>query len=599
MLIAAGADVNAEHPVDGTTLGRVQDVEIAKLLIEAGADVNRGRKTPLVNAAFAGHADLIQFLVENGAKVNDPKNPPLHWVVKPEAAAALLAAGADVKQRDETGRTVLNLSKGCYNPTADTVKLLIEAGADVNAKDPSGSAPLHQAITYGVQEGETELAKVLVAAGADVDAKDGQGNTPLSLAREELNEARNDHFSNPEWTAAKVASAETLIRLLEDAGAKDDGRTPLQQAVAAGNLDDVKRLIASGADVDATGPRQITAAHVASEEGRAEILELLLEAGARIDRPDKDRMYPLHLAANARIANVLIAHGAKVDASAEREGPTPFDAAIRAGKADVVRELLRHGARIRADEHANSLLMATYYGRQEVAEILLASDHAKALLKGFENGAPLHVAAAGGYLDTACPRYVTPEIRLGLARLMVEHGADVNARAHVGFLNNMTPLMGAAGSGHVEIVRLLLEEGADVHVADPEGTFGGETALHIATKRGHPQIVKLLLDAKADINAVTGKQHVDGRKTPLDYAKAPEVRVLLLQNGGKTAIDVIGDSQPTRKPSPSANSNRKLSPQSVLLRHSAQHFVAHQEVIRAAAHEAIRAHRSHRPLLNE
>ena len=92
-----------------------------------------------------------------------------------EAAAALLAAGADVNQRDENGETALHLTKGVYNPSADTLKLLIEAGADVNAKNPSGSTPLHQAIAYGIQEGEPEHAEVLIAAGAEVDAKDGQG----------------------------------------------------------------------------------------------------------------------------------------------------------------------------------------------------------------------------------------------------------------------------------------------------------------------------------------------------------------------------------------------------------------------------------------
>ena len=110
----------------------------------------------------------------------------------------------------------------------------------------------------------------------------------------------------------------------------------------------------------------------------------------------------------------------------------------------------------------------------------------------------------------------------------------------------------------LEIVQLLLKEGADVHAADPEGTFEGETALHIAAKQSHRQIVELLLEAKADINAVTGKEHVDGRKTPLDYAKDPEVKLLLLQNGGKSAIDVIGNSQSTKWSSPSANSRHRL-----------------------------------------
>jgi ankyrin repeat protein len=96
-------------------------------------------------------------------------------------------------------------------------------------------------------------------------------------------------------------------QILVDAGAKDDGRTELQWAVADGDLEQVKKLIADAVDVNETGPQRLTAVHLASENGHSEILAALIEVGAKFDQMDEQRMRPLHLAANAGIARMLIA----------------------------------------------------------------------------------------------------------------------------------------------------------------------------------------------------------------------------------------------------------------------------------------------------
>jgi ankyrin repeat protein len=55
--------------------------------------------------------------------------------------------------------------------------------------------------------------------------------------------------------------------------------------------------------------------------------------------------------------------------------------------------------------------------------------------------------------------------RLEIARLLIDHGAKVTARAERG----ITPLHEAARMGHAELARLLLARGADVNAADDEG----------------------------------------------------------------------------------------------------------------------------------
>lgn len=54
------------------------------------------------------------------------------------------------------------------------------------------------------------------------------------------------------------------------------------------------------------------------------------------------------------------------------------------------------------------------------------------------------------------------------------------------------PLSGAAGKGHTEIVRLLLEHGADPNAK--EAICQGGLALHSAAWKGYPEIVRLLLE---------------------------------------------------------------------------------------------------------
>jgi ankyrin repeat protein len=72
-----------------------------------------------------------------------------------------------------------------------------------------------------------------------------------------------------------------------------------------------------------------------------------------------------------------------------------------------------------------------------------------------------------------------------------------------------TPLIYAAGYGHVEVVQMLLEDGANVDRAEEYGF----TALHVAAANGHLDVCRLLLDWGATVDPLD-----EWQDTPLHLA---------------------------------------------------------------------------------
>lgn len=118
---------------------------------------------------------------------------------------------------------------------------------------------------------------------------------------------------------------------------------------------------------------------------------------------------------------------------------------------------------------------------------------------------PLHIAAArpvsrslrnvtfwAGLRDVI--EWPAPEGREQMILLLVNRGADVNAKNCLG----ETPLMWAANRGHEKVVRLLLNRGADVNAMNTMG----ETPLMWAAKGGSRNIAELLLHRGADARSM-------------------------------------------------------------------------------------------------
>lgn len=110
------------------------------------------------------------------------------------------------------------------------------------------------------------------------------------------------------------------------------GETKLYRAVRSGNVKEVKRLLRDGADPDIADSHGLTPLHQAAYWGETEITALLLKAGANVNAENNGKGWtPLHSAAvsggmvsRRDVIELLVDAGAKADTK-DKHGWTPKD----------------------------------------------------------------------------------------------------------------------------------------------------------------------------------------------------------------------------------------------------------------------------------
>ena len=166
-----------------------EEIKLAKvdMLIRLGVDVNAmyGAKSPLKLANEVNNQKVIDFLENNGAKDIFDEEIAKELGVKLIKACKgeekkdvkeikeLIDMGADVNQKDETGKTALMMAS--IKGYKEVVEFLIQKGADVNQKDDYGWT----ALMWTSRKGRNEIVKLLIQKGADVNQKDYYGWTAL------------------------------------------------------------------------------------------------------------------------------------------------------------------------------------------------------------------------------------------------------------------------------------------------------------------------------------------------------------------------------------------------------------------------------------
>jgi ankyrin repeat protein len=320
LLLAHGADPNFAWGGFGPFMGgetplaaaaRMGNLELVQLLLVHGADIDNDRSgsTSALEAAVSSrHPALARYLLAHGANaaVRTRSPYPLLTIALrdlPELVPDLLKHEAPVNSEVEAEQANALPSwppPAPYNsrppgqpagpplgqPGAPPLRWMREQHLN------SGMAPfspLMAALFYAPQYEETlaargakigsdrpiicmtaalrhrlDLLPKLLAYGADINGVDASRDTALSIC---------------------VASMPEAVQTLLEQGANPnvlshDLRTPLQQAALLGRTEQVRLLLAHGANVNARVDRGHTALFWARKKNHADIVALLLQAGA-------------------------------------------------------------------------------------------------------------------------------------------------------------------------------------------------------------------------------------------------------------------------------------------------------------------------------
>lgn len=163
------------------------------------------------------------------------------------------------------------------------VRLLLNNDTDVNRSSEDGFTPLHIAAKVGF----LEIVTMLLNAKADVTTVDKKGFTSLLFAATGNSDR---HASIGELLLRSGADCEHLAK---------DHRTPLICAISKDCPLFVELLLSHGALVNQKVEKRSPLAHAALK-GRFDIVKMLLDRGAIVDKPDDGSIAtPLFLAATS------------------------------------------------------------------------------------------------------------------------------------------------------------------------------------------------------------------------------------------------------------------------------------------------------------
>lgn len=247
----------------------------------------------------------------------------------------------------------------------------------------------------------------------------------------------------------------------------------LQSAVARSDVDGARHLLAEGTDPNGNKSRPLL--HRAIQKGSLDIVRLLVEAGADIERPNHAGWAPLtraHADEQHQIVDYLLRVGAD-PSSLQRHGFTELHLAARSGDAARCSRLLRSDSDVnaRSADGSTALMIATQTCDSTVAESLLRvllNHRADPDLGDTEGWVPV---ASAAYEDAA--HWDINGDRIVRVPLLLDAGADPNAGTYPAVLASISQ-----EGRSWNVIDRLLRAGASPDSADEDGN----TILHRATQ---------------------------------------------------------------------------------------------------------------------
>ena len=571
LLLEQGADPNKAGMNGATALqiaASMGHLEVMKLLLENGAMADAPHKfaksTALHFAAEMGQADAIRLLCKHGANPESEKiqgGRPLHVAADSNQTEVAKALVKDCKAElnslllGDTTPMYLAASKGF----TDVVRVLLKAGGNtefVMPSTPVGSAMSlpatgHKAIYDTEEEKMAAHFRSMHQKGSDPSQagfETGNGATALHAAVENghidtvklllksgVKQSGSMEGATPLILGAmynQVKIAPLLIKY--GAGLNDrvpsTGNTALYHAVGSGYDRYAKVLLKAKCDLEVKNNLGATALMYACHIGRVNMLELLIQNGAKMTASLKDGSTCLHTAAERSgiaVLNTLLAYNPKlnVDMFAE-DKKTPLHVACEHYYLEMVKQLVNRGADISArieSTGATPLMIAARHGRDNIVEFLI------------DKGADISATGTNLVYQTTALHMAAQYGHIKVIKLLLKHGANVNSRMTIG----VSPLFAAAEAGNGEVVEFLLSKGAAVNFRN----IHGANAVLAAARGQHLPIIRKLVSAGGRVNVQLKKN----LKTALHMAVMEDrsaVAAVLLEKGADPTIKDADGSTP-------------------------------------------------------
>lgn len=312
-LLAEGADANAATSEMMSSLTQSQVLRpkgatiypsiLPKITARAGVAFDKGT-TPLHVAASVGALPILEALQRAGAKVTALDGvgaSALHhaalgghvavvaWLLKTKIKVD--AATRVAKSIVFYDKGVTALHAGLESGSLAVIEALLGAGASLTATTAFGCTSLF----FAARGSAVRALDLLQQAGVAVDGAGTYSNHPLVEAVERGHHAfvakllslgfKTEEPPNAQQSALRLATKRgdaRMRQLLLDAGATPLKFRALSDAAALNDIDAVRAMLAAGVDVNSVSSNS-TALMTASMEGNAEVVEMLLAAGARLD----------------------------------------------------------------------------------------------------------------------------------------------------------------------------------------------------------------------------------------------------------------------------------------------------------------------------
>ena len=482
---------------------------------------------PMHFAVREGHVDLVAYLLDRGADLayrSYPFQDSLLMMAddREHTAVAALLRERLTKRFAVTDGTAVTLQAARRGDLAAVEAELARDPRLAKASNETGDTALHQA----AQGAHLHIVTALLAAGANPDAVRGDGYRPVHCAlmanwvvgapspqRRSVADALLARGARYTIYIAALVGDEQYVRdgLRRDRSLANYEDTchhrPISAAARRSDVGMVRLLLEHGADpnLPEEGAPRGHALWSAVDARAREVVRLLLEHGADPNAMVESSGTPTnHARRDPELYQLLLAHGGTPDSSDDRER---LGRSIGEGNLAEVERILRAHPDLARDGAASwgegLLAEPAHAGNHEMISLLIRFG---ASVPKVSKWAPYyyfkHEATAAFLLDHGMDpnhmnwhrltllHHMAAEGELGKARLLVEHGAEVDA---VDEEYRSTPLGVAARRGQRATVALLLERGADPMLAAAPWA----TPLAWARKKGHDEIAQMLRSAGA------------------------------------------------------------------------------------------------------